>query len=192
MKVIQYIKSTTKQIYRTMMRHNGDPEYISKGVAIGLFIGFLIPMGLQLVIAIPLAFLFKASKVMTAAFTFVTNPLTVFLIYPIQLFIGSYLIFSPLTMKHINANLSTFIEADMNSFQIVLKLGGQLIGSFLAGGFLFGVIAAFIGYKMSKSFVIAMQKKRAERRKKRKIRIHNPLDLHKVISKVTKTKNNKN
>ena len=43
--------------YMKAVRDKGTPEYIARGWAIGMFVGFAIPFGLQLAISIPLSFL---------------------------------------------------------------------------------------------------------------------------------------
>lgn len=157
-----YFSAKLRQISMKIVRQGGTPEYIAGGVALGLFIGFLIPMGLQLIIVLPLAFLFRVSKVMAAAFTFVTNHLTIFIIYPVQCFVGSYLIFNPLSMRQIHEQLREFISGGEAS--VLWEIGMELLLSFFAGGLLFGLIAAVIGYKMTLSLIHAYRKKRSERK----------------------------
>ena len=41
--------------YMKAVRDKGTPEYIARGWAIGMFVGFAIPFGLQLAISIPLS-----------------------------------------------------------------------------------------------------------------------------------------
>ena len=67
--------------YMKAVRDKGTPEYIARGWAIGMFVGFAIPFGLQLAISIPLSFLMKGSKLGSILGTFTTNHFTIFIIY---------------------------------------------------------------------------------------------------------------
>ena len=156
-----FFAGAARTLYLKVVRQPGTPEYIARGVALGLLIGFLIPMGGQIIAVLLLAFICRASKVMAIAFTFVSNPLTVVVIYPAQCWIGSYLIFRPLGYARIAEQLRAVIEnADIGAF---LKLGMQLLASFFAGGLLFGVVAAVIGFYVSRSLVVAYRKHRGKK-----------------------------
>ena len=48
--------------YNKAVSEKGTPEYVARGWAIGMFIGFAVPFGLQLMVSVPLAFLLKGSK----------------------------------------------------------------------------------------------------------------------------------
>jgi uncharacterized protein (DUF2062 family) len=134
-------------IYVKLIKQGGTPEYIARGVAIGFMVGLLIPFGLQIPIAIALAFMFKAAKIPAFACTWVTNHFTVFVIYPFQCWIGSYLIGNPLNLPEVKSMLRNVInERNWESFR---ALGGQVIASFFAGGFLFGLLLAVPGYFIS-------------------------------------------
>ena len=78
-------------VYLRMVRSRGTPEYIAGGVALGLAVGLIIPIGFQIAIAVPLAFLLRVAKVPAVIFTFVTNHFTVIFIYPFQCWIGALL-----------------------------------------------------------------------------------------------------
>ena len=42
-----------KYYYLKVMRNSGSPEYIARGAALGIFIGFAIPIGFQIAAAVP-------------------------------------------------------------------------------------------------------------------------------------------
>jgi uncharacterized protein (DUF2062 family) len=94
-----------------------------------------------------LAFIFKAAKIPAFACTWVTNHFTVFIIYPLQCWIGSYLIANPLHLEEVRKVLSNVVEDP--SWESFKSLGGQIIASFFAGGFLFGLLLAIPGYFIS-------------------------------------------
>ena len=131
-----------------MLRKSSSPEYLARGVALGLFCGFFLPMGIQIMVVLPLSFLLKAAKMPAVAFTFVTNHVTILFLYPLQCWIGSYLIFCPLKYNEIAAQLKSLINSAtwQEACREVAHLGLQLGASFFAGGFLLALIASVTGY----------------------------------------------
>ena len=161
---------TYKAFFLKMMRSSQDsPDYLARGVALGLFIGFLVPMGLQIAIVLPLAFLLKAAKIPAVAFTFVTNHLTVFFIYPVQCWIGSFLMFHPFRYAELSEQLRGLIAApDMQTAMTeIARLGIQLGVSFFLGGLLFGVIAGVLGYFVTYAATVRFRARMAARKKAR-------------------------
>lgn len=160
---------TYRALFLKLMRTQASPASLARGVALGLFIGFLIPMGLQILVVLPLAFLLKAAKIPAVAFTFVTNHVTVFFIYPVQCWVGSYLMFNPISLQSLEAQLDGLIHApDMQTAMVeVARMGLQLGGAFFLGGALFGVIAGVIGYICAYQAAVRFRAKLAARRASR-------------------------
>ena len=67
-----------------MVKDPLPPESVAAGWALGVFIGFAIPFGLQLIVSVPLALMMRVSKIGATVGTFVTNPATIFFVYPAQ------------------------------------------------------------------------------------------------------------
>ena len=82
-----------RRLREKMVRDPLPPEDIAAGWALGVFVGFAIPFGLQLVVSIPLALMMRVSKIGATLGTFVTNPVTIFFIYPAQTFVVNKLLF---------------------------------------------------------------------------------------------------
>ena len=70
-----------------IIRSTDVPHKLALGVAIGLCCGVAIPLG-QMLLAILLAFIFKANKILAAAATFISNPYTTPIIYPFFCYLG--------------------------------------------------------------------------------------------------------
>lgn len=122
-----------------MIRERASPEYIARGWALGMFIGCLIPFGFQLVVSVPLSFALKGSKVGAVLGTFITNPLTIFFIYPAQCWLADRLFFAG---RLSYSNLSN-VEW---TFDSVMELGAEAAQAFFVGGFLFAVVLAPLTY----------------------------------------------
>lgn len=165
------------KLYVRVMGQKGPPEFIAKGVAIGLFIGLMIPMSGQLLIAIPLAYFLKASKLAAATCTLITNPWSVLIIYPIQIYIGKILTTGEASSwADVEKLCSDFMGAlgevslfDFSSYKVIFTLSvEEIILPFFAAGFVFGAIAAIIGYVMTLSAVKRYRAFRAEHRRRKR------------------------
>lgn len=146
-------------LYLNLVKQSGTPESISRGVAIGFFTGFFIPFGGQMLIAIALAFIFKARKIPAMACTWITNPLTIPVIYPAQCYLGSKLIGHNLTFETIHKLIKNFIDAP--SFETFNGLSSEIIITFFVGGTFLGLLAAVGSYFASYGMIIS-HGKRAE------------------------------
>ena len=151
--------------YLKIIRTEGTPSSIARGVALGLAVGLIIPVGLQTAPAIFLAFVFKANKVLTWMCTCVTNPATAIVIYPVQCWIGSYLIFHPISFSTFTAEFNEVVHAESiaAAWQAFTELSGVILLSFFAGGLLFAIIAAPLGGILGYKAALAYQEHRKRR-----------------------------
>jgi len=149
-----------KRIKSKMVREPLPPEDIAAGWALGVFIGFAIPFGLQLIVAIPLALMMRVSKIGATCGTFVTNPVTIFFIYPAQTFIVNKLVFGG------SLTYSKLAETEW-TWSAVRRLGADTMASFFLGGFLFAIVATPIAYFFVKRVVIRAREWRRKRQEKR-------------------------
>lgn len=180
MRKIKFNKATFLYYYVKLVKEKGSPEYIAKGWALGIFVGMLIPIGFQLAIAIPLAFAIKVSKFGATVGTFITNHFTVIIIYPVQCWIGSYILGHPLSFAKVEKELSGLFKEP--SFSSLFELGGELITTFFVGGAFLAAIATPITYFVVKRLVVEHRRKAAIRMQ-RKIQKNKNKNKNKDISK---------
>jgi uncharacterized protein (DUF2062 family) len=120
------------KLYATIVKGNDSPQYVARGWAIGMFYGCFIPIGLQLALSIPTSFLLKGSKIGATIGTMITNPVTIFFIYPIQCMVGNFLMGSPIQQETIKTAMNNF--ANNQTWETLLSLGSDLIIAFFIGG----------------------------------------------------------
>ena len=60
---------------------NETNHQIALGLAVGIFVGFLPIMGIQMSVAVPLAFFLRCNKLLAAAGVWITNPATFIPLY---------------------------------------------------------------------------------------------------------------
>jgi len=115
----------------------GTPQYIARGFAAGVFAGLFPLFGFQTLIGVALAILFKGSKLMAAAGTWVSNPLTYIPIFLFNFQVGRWLLG--------NRNL-VFTSAGVASWQQFLELGTEIIFVLFVGCFVVGLTCAIASY----------------------------------------------
>lgn len=165
---MSWIKRKWGQFRGYMLREKEPPEFTARGWAIGMFYGCTIPFGFQLLLSIPTALLLKGSKVGATMGTFVTNHFTIFIIYPFQCWLGNRLLGGDLTYDHIVGALKEVVSEQ--SWESVLKLGGDLMASFFLGGFILAAICVPATYFGVLHFVRAHRVRRSRRMGKGKTR----------------------
>ena len=134
-------KSVT--FFLRLIQHPGTPESVGRGVAAGLFSAFIIPVG-HMPLAFLLAMLVRGARGSAILATWIINPLTLSVVYPVQCYLGSFMIGNPLSYDLIKKLVMDFF--DNLSWKTAWALGGELMASFFAGGVLLGTVVAVIGY----------------------------------------------
>jgi len=90
-------------------------------------------------------------------------------LYPIQCYTGSLLIFHPLNYAELSDKFGAIVKADgfRESCSAFLSLGGEIITTFFVGGLFYGILLGTLGYFTGKKLVEAYRKKREERKRRR-------------------------
>lgn len=145
-----------RELYHTMrakmVSEKASPQFVARGWAIGMFCGCVIPFGVQIAIAIPLAWILRGSKIGATLGTFISNHLTIFVLYPVQCYLGSLILLRPLAYATIHNKMQRIIE--LRSWDALFSLGSELCAAFLVGGLLFAAILTPITYIGVRNFII--------------------------------------
>ncbi len=159
-----------KKTYYLLVRGSGTPEYIARGWAIGMFYGCFIPFGFQLILSIPTAIFLRGSKIGATVGTLITNPVTIFFIYPAQCYLGNHLLGGNLTWTRISemlGNLTSGKLSVMESIRDFAGLGWKVVAAFFLGGAIITAIMVPLTYIVSKRLVIRYRDFREKRRQQR-------------------------
>jgi len=143
------IRRSFRYLYDRFVRLHGSPEAIAWGAALGFFVAMTPTMGIQTYIAVPLAALFRISKVAAATTVWLTNPLTAPFIYGFNYMAGAKLLGYP---------LKTSFTSDP-SWQTFWHSGKCVFLALTVGGILTGVVAGGAGYFLTLSMVKAAREK---------------------------------
>ena len=128
------------------------PEDVAAGWALGMFVGCAVPFGLQLIVSVPLALMMRVSKIGATLGTLITNPVTIFIIYPAQTWAVNRLLFGgSLTFQRL---------MDMEwTWHSVRRLGAEAMVSFFLGGLALGMIFSPITYFLVRRLVLRYRSK---------------------------------
>ena len=130
--------------YERFLKIRGRPREIALGMALGLFIGMTPIMGLHMIIAVPLAALFKWSKISAGIGVWITNAVTAPFIYYITYLMGARLIgIDKLWVMDPGQGLTGL-------YKMLLK-APEIFWAMTIGGIVLGIPLAVAGYYFSYS-----------------------------------------
>ena len=145
------LASRWKRLREKMVRDPLPPESVAAGWALGVFVGFAIPFGLQLIVSVPLAIMMRVSKVGATLGTFVTNPATIFFLYPAQTWVVYNLVFGSREMGELPTEWTR---------QTVMALSGPVIISFFLGGLALAMVLSPVTYHVVKRIVMRQRRRK--------------------------------
>lgn len=146
----------SRLIYLRLIRLRGKPRAIATGLAVGVFAGLFPFLGMQSIMGICLAAIFRGSKVAAVAATWISNPLTY-----VPIFIFNYKVGKLILGVENTVPLPTDVES-LASFR---ELGFTFAATLLTGCCVVGAIAAFVTYFYSLAIL-----ERIRENKKRKLK----------------------
>ena len=139
-----WIRKKLSALYDKIVKERKSAEFIARGWALGVFVGSVIPFGIQIYIALPLSFLLKGSKIGALTGTLISNPLTILFLYPAQCWMGSRLLGKDISWETISEALKGVLtHQDWSSLS---QLSGHLVTSFFAGGLLLAAFSTPLAY----------------------------------------------
>jgi uncharacterized protein (DUF2062 family) len=125
------------------------PEARARGLAIGFFFGVSIFWGLQIALAVLASHLLRGNKLLAAAMTAVSNPLTTLPLYGLCYFIGHLLLGGPEAMPNL---------AQVASWDGILALGPRFFVTMLVGTTLVGLVGAVVLYLSSQRLLALLRR----------------------------------
>jgi uncharacterized protein (DUF2062 family) len=129
----------------------GNPRYLARGVAVGVFIGFAPVMPFKSVLIITLTVLLSGSTIAGLIIcTLICNPLTYVPLYYIAWYIGDLLLPGRASWEVLHTTVLTILHSSMtDALAQSAQLGLQTVIVMLAGGCLIGVPFALASYPIA-------------------------------------------
>ena len=148
-----------RTIREKMVRDPLPPEDVAAGWALGMFVGCSVPFGLQLIVSVPLAMMMRVSKVGATIGTFITNPLTIWIIYPAQTMAMGWLLGRDFSWDYI---LKAMRGVAKNSdWKTLLSLSGDVVVCFILGGLALAAVLTPITYFTVRTIVRRFRSRRS-------------------------------
>ena len=141
------LKSYWHEIREKMIHDPLPPEDVAAGWALGMFVGCAVPFGLQLVVSVPLALMMRVSKIGATVGTLITNPVTIFFIYPAQTWVVNKVLFGG------SLSFERLMDVEW-TWEKVRQLGAEAMVSFFLGGLALAIILTPITYFAVKRLVV--------------------------------------
>lgn len=135
-----------------LVRLRVEPDEIARGMALGLFIGMTPTFGVQMILALIFAFIFRQNRIAALIGVWNTNPVTAPFIYGTEYEVGRVL----LGMPYPDANIEFTFEA-------MKQLGWQLASPLCLGSLVLGIPVTIVGYALTLHLIPFLRKWRIPR-----------------------------
>ncbi len=151
------VKAKLQQFITQIKSLQGDPHYIAKGMAIGVFVGVTPTVPFHTVTAIFLSFILKGSKLAAATGVWACNPLTLPFFYYGSYKVGTYLF-----------GLSAPFDPSYETLTELFKIGAELTLAMITGGVIIGIPIGVVAYIITlKIFTRIRSRQQGDRNKTR-------------------------
>jgi hypothetical protein len=142
---------------RNLVKVKDTPEALARGLAVGFFFGASFFWGLQIAVAVLVAHLVRGNKVVAAAMTAVSNPLTSLPLYTLSYLAGHVLVGGDDPLP----DFST-----VHSIDGFLTLGPHFFVTMLVGTTIVGAVGAVVVYFTSARLLGALRRWHAGKSKR--------------------------
>ena len=140
--LIYWVKKPFRLMIISLRILRGHPEFVARGMAVGVFAGCFPFFGLQSIMGIILATLIRGSKLSAIAGTWISNPLTYLPIFWLNFKVGQWLL----------GVQTSFNPHSTDSLASLLELGPTLVITLLFGCFAVGALVFIICLASSQTF----------------------------------------
>ena len=132
--ILRQLRIRIQQCKNRVKNFRGDPHFVAKGMAIGVFVAATPSMPFQTAIAIALALILRSSKAAAAIGVWLSNPITFPVFYLASYKLGALLF-----------GISAAYNAGEEPVDI-LKLGADITIAAITGGIIIGLCLAVATY----------------------------------------------
>ncbi|MBX3421208.1 MAG: DUF2062 domain-containing protein [Pirellulaceae bacterium] len=150
-KLISYWRRTKHFCVCKILHADDPPHTLALGIAIGIFVGFLPLMGIQMALAVGIAWPFRANKLIAGSLVWISNPLTMVPIYYPGYWLGCKLLNEPLTGGWLEILQSD--ESSTVKLRNFLENLADFAGPLMLGTFVLASVAGVISYYASLAII---------------------------------------
>ena len=142
---------------RNLVKVKDTPEALARGLAVGFFFGVSFFWGLQIALAVLVSYLVRGNKVVAAAMTAISNPLTSLPLYSLCYLVGHVLVGGEDALPDF---------ATLHSIDGFLALGPHFFVTMLVGTTIVGAVGAVVVYFSSNRLLGALRQWHAGKSKR--------------------------
>ncbi|MEM6254419.1 MAG: DUF2062 domain-containing protein [Cyanobacteria bacterium P01_D01_bin.156] len=125
------LQRLVRYIYIRFIRLRSHPQAIARGLAAGVFAGSYPLFGLQTILGVAIAAAIGGNKIIAAAGTWISNPLTYVPMYAFNYQIGRWLLGQPIETNLINRSPKEWMSLGLD-ITLALMVGSTIVGIILA------------------------------------------------------------
>lgn len=139
----RFVPKKLKLYLSHLLKSNSTTPEIADGLAIGMFVGWLPVIGLQMYIALVLSRLLKRNSLAAVMAVWTTNPLTAIPVYFVNLWVGN-LVYSKdaVTFSHLYETVKKL------NFRDILVVGHDILVPLWIGSVVVGLVMAWISQRL--------------------------------------------
>lgn len=152
-----YWKRVMRYLHIRFLRMRSSPGAIARGAAAGAFAGSFPFIGLQTIIGVAIASVLRGSKVIAAASTLISNPLTYVPLFALNFHIGRLLLRLPPI---------TSLPASPAAMDEWLAMGKDVAAAMMLGSLIVAIAASLISYYIALQIARHVQKAKAAKRRR--------------------------
>jgi uncharacterized protein (DUF2062 family) len=149
-----------RYIWLRFLRLRGSPEYLARGLAAGVFAGLFPLFGFQTLIGIAIAVPLNGHKLMAAAGTWISNPLTYAPLFFWNFYLGKWLL---------NSQIS-FQPESLESMEQFLQLSTEFMGNMMVGSAVMGLICSVVSYFVGLKAIAWLYNQRRQNRRRSQVK----------------------
>lgn len=162
-------RRSLRYVYIRFIRLRSHPREIARGVAAGVFAGSYPLFGVQTIMGVAIAAAIRGNKIVAAAATWISNPLTYVPMYAFNYQIGRWLLGPSITTDQPQISPQDLIQELINFASIqdllpeLLNLGADILLALMVGSTMVGLILAVISYYSSLHLAYTLKSNRTNR-----------------------------
>ena len=161
-----------RPVFRWFFRLRGSPQAIAGGFSLGLFIAFTPTIGVQIVLAFFLATALNVNRPAAVLTVWITNPLTIPVIFSFNYWLGSLILEGP-SVAFVSRRLfelaSQLTKIDLwaitDQLSAVAELGMDIIVPLILGSIIAGAVCSILSYVILLRLLTFLFERRAKRKK---------------------------
>ncbi|MCF8261985.1 MAG: DUF2062 domain-containing protein [Melioribacteraceae bacterium] len=146
-------KETFRKYLHKIISLDISTKIIAQSLTLGIFIGTLIPIGLQTIVIIPLNLLFRCKLILSYPATMISNPLTALPLYYITFVIGEKATGIEITWESFRKII------DSPSIESIINLGSHGLLVYFVGGLTQAIIYSILTYVLTYKIVVMYRNK---------------------------------